>query len=130
MKKAIVIGAGFGGMAAAIRLKKKGYRIAFHPLAMVLHLRAPQGGLRFEKKQPFSEVDRLLSFVLFYVRYPNEYGFKSSIWTILRAGPLRKPNLINPIKHLLSWVNLVRAFYLSFRIKNQVKSSIKFLLEK
>ena len=27
MKKAIVIGAGFGGMAAAIRLKKKGYKV-------------------------------------------------------------------------------------------------------
>ena len=26
MKKAIVIGAGFGGIAAAIRLKKKGYK--------------------------------------------------------------------------------------------------------
>ena len=27
MKKAIVIGAGFGGMAAAIRLRKKGYKV-------------------------------------------------------------------------------------------------------
>ena len=27
MKKAIVIGAGFGGIAAAIRLKKKGYKV-------------------------------------------------------------------------------------------------------
>ena len=27
MKKAIVIGAGFGGMAAAIRLIKKGYKV-------------------------------------------------------------------------------------------------------
>ena len=27
MKKAIVIGAGFGGMAAAIRLVKKGYKV-------------------------------------------------------------------------------------------------------
>ena len=27
MKKAIIIGAGFGGMAAAIRLRKKGYKV-------------------------------------------------------------------------------------------------------
>ena len=27
MKKAIVIGAGFGGIAAAIRLRKKGYNV-------------------------------------------------------------------------------------------------------
>ena len=27
MKKAIVIGAGFGGMAAAIRLRKRGYKV-------------------------------------------------------------------------------------------------------
>lgn len=107
-----------------LRLKKMGYRIAFHPEAMVLHLKAPQGGLRFEKRQPFSEVDRLLSFVLFYVRYPNEYGFKTTIWSILRAGPLRKPNLVNPVKHFVSWLNLIRAFYISLKIKNQVKSSL------
>jgi glycosyltransferase involved in cell wall biosynthesis len=105
-----------------LRFKKEGFQIAFHPNAMVLHLRAPQGGLRFESSQPFTEVERLLSFVLFYVRYPKEYGFRKSMWTILRAGPLRKPNILNPIKHFLSWINLLKAFKISFEIKDKVKS--------
>ena len=29
MKKAIVIGAGFGGLASALRLKNKGYEVSF-----------------------------------------------------------------------------------------------------
>lgn len=105
-----------------LRFRREGYQIAFHPNAMVLHLRAPQGGLRFESSQPFTEVERLISFVLFYVRYPKEYGFRKSMWTILRAGPLRKPNILNPFKHFYSWINLFIAFKISFKIKNKVKS--------
>jgi hypothetical protein len=89
---------------------------------MVLHLRAPQGGLRFESSQPFTELERLLSFVLFYVRHPKEFIFRKSMWAILRAGPLRKPNILNPIKQFLSWINLLRAFKISLEIKDKVKS--------
>jgi GT2 family glycosyltransferase len=107
-----------------LRLKKNGHKIAFHPDAMIVHLKAPQGGLRFEASQPFTEIERLSSFVLFYLRYPNEYGFRQSIWTILRAGPFRKPNVINPLNHLKSWINLIITFVLCYNKKNIVKSTL------
>jgi len=105
-----------------LRLKKQGFKIAFHPNALIVHIKAPQGGLRFEINQPFTEIERLSSFVLFYLRYPHEYGFRKSMWTILRAGPLRKSNIINPINHFKSWINLFFTFYLSYKKRNFVKS--------
>jgi len=108
-----------------LRLKKEGYKIAFHPNAMVIHIKAPQGGLRFDAKQPFTEVERLISFVLFYLRYPKEYGFRKSLWTILRVGPFRKANVINPVNHFKSWCNLVAAFFISYKKRKSVKSILK-----
>ena len=105
-----------------IRLKKQGFKIAFHPNAMIVHIKAPQGGLRFEASQPFTEIERLSSFVLFYLRYPSEYGFRKSMWTILRVGPFRKANVINPFNHLKSWINLIITFYLSYKKRYLVKS--------
>lgn len=107
-----------------LRLKKLGYRIAFHPQAMVIHIKAPQGGLRFEAKQPFTEVERLLSYALFLFRYPNEYGFFLGLKAVLRAGPFRKANVLNPIKHLRSWLNLFRSFFVAYRVKGTIKSII------
>ena len=108
-----------------LRLKKLGYKIAFHPNAMVLHLRAPNGGLRFEKTQPFSEFDRIKSFVLFYVRYKNDKQNKMSLLTVLRAGPFRRANVINPYKHITSWYCLIKAFRFSLKEINMIKSILK-----
>jgi len=107
-----------------LRLKRSGYKIAFHPEAMVVHIKAPQGGLRFEVKQPFSEVERLLSYALFIHRYPTEYGFFESLKSILRAGPFRKVNVVNPINHIKSWRNLLISFIAAYRVKKSVKSII------
>jgi GT2 family glycosyltransferase len=108
-----------------LRLKKEGYKIAFHPGAMVIHVKAPQGGLRFDINQPFTEVERLVSFVLFYLRYPNEYGHFKSLWTILRVGPFRKNNVLNPINHFKSWFNLFVAFFISYKKRNNVNTILK-----
>jgi glycosyltransferase involved in cell wall biosynthesis len=108
-----------------LRIRNSNHKIAFHPDAMVIHIKAPQGGLRFESKQPFSESERLIGFVLFYLRYPNEYGFRKSMWTILRVGPFRKPNIINPIKHVISWFNLIRVFFKAYSKRKQVESILK-----
>lgn len=107
-----------------MRLKKASYKIAFHPDAMVVHIKAPQGGLRFEAKQPFTEKDRLLSYVLFLFRYPTEYGLLNGIWATLRAGPFRKVNALNPFNHVKSWINLGLSFIEVCKVKGTVKSTI------
>ena len=107
-----------------LRLKRSGYKIAFHPEAMVVHVKAPQGGLRFEAKQPFTEVERLLSYALFMLRYPKEYGIFVGLKSILRAGPFRKANVLNPINHIKSWRNLVISFMTAYKVKWSVKSII------
>ncbi len=108
-----------------LRLKKANHKIAYHPDAMVIHIKAPQGGLRFSSNQPFTEAERLVSFVLFYLRHPDEYGFLKSIWTILRVGPFRKPNVINPFKHIISWINLFRVFFIAKGKKNEIQTILK-----
>ena len=105
-----------------LRLKKQGFKIAFHPNAMIVHIKAPQGGLRFEVSQPFTEIERISSFVLYYLRYPNENRLIKIFWTILRVGPFRKANVINPVNHFKSWVNLIIACYLSYKKRYLVKS--------
>lgn len=107
-----------------LRLKALGYKIAFHPEAMVVHIKAPQGGLRFEAKQPFTEVERLKSYVLFLLRYPTEYGFFNGLKSLLRAGPLRKANVVNPYKHATSWKNLSLSLIAALKVKNRVKSTV------
>jgi hypothetical protein len=89
---------------------------------MIVHIKAPQGGLRFEVSQPFTEIDRISSVVLYYLRYPNENRLIKIFWTILRVGPFRKANVINPVNHFKSWVNLIIACYLSYKKRYLVKS--------
>jgi GT2 family glycosyltransferase len=118
------IGGYYEDADVGLRLKKNGYKIAYHPNAMVIHIKAPQGGLRFEVNQPFTEIERLSSFVLFYLRHPNEYGFRKSIWTILRVGPFLKSNVFNPVKHVKSWINVIITFFICYKKRKQVKSML------
>ena len=107
-----------------IRFRKKGYKIGFNPLAMVLHLKAPMGGLRFDMIQSNKDSEKLLSYVLFFVRYYKEIKKWEMIKIILRAGPFRKKNVINPFMHFRSWLQLFYCLFKSIKIKNKIKSSV------
>ncbi len=107
-----------------IRFRNKGYKIGFDPLAMVLHLKAPMGGLRFDNIQSNKESEKLLSYVLYFVRYFNGIKKWQMLKIILRAGPFRKKNVINPILHIKSWFQLFYCFFKAHKIKNTVKSSV------
>lgn len=108
-----------------IRFRRKGYKIGFNPLAMVLHLKAPMGGLRFDNIQSNKESEKLLSYVLYFLRYFNEIEKWQMIKIILRAGPFRRKNVINPLSHIRSWFQLLYCFNKAFKIKDTIKSSVK-----
>lgn len=107
-----------------LRVIKNGYKIIFNPDAMVLHLKAPMGGLRFTGVQAFTEKERLVSYCLFFIRYPFQFGFFTTLYAILRVGPFRKQNLLSIKKHFISWGNLLKAFYFSFKTRHTISSSI------
>jgi GT2 family glycosyltransferase len=107
------------------RIRKKGYKIGFNPKAYVLHLKAPMGGLRFDKIQPISTEIKFYSFLFFYIRYFkfNKYTIKD-FYKVLRAGPLKKENIKNIKNGILLWLRLPKLIIKAIKNKNLVNSII------
>ena len=61
-KKIIVIGSGFGGLAASLRLKAKGYKVTSNPLAR---------NLKAEANPPKPEPITIIFFAMFFMAYSN-----------------------------------------------------------
>jgi GT2 family glycosyltransferase len=108
------------------RIRKKGYKIGFNPKAYVLHLKAPMGGLRFDKIQPISTEIKFYSFLFFYIRYFkfNKYTI-IDFYKVLRAGPLKKENIKNIKNGILLWLRLPKLIIKAIKNKNLVNSIIE-----
>lgn len=92
------------------RLAKAGYRITFDPNANLVHLVAPSGGCRTAGNRAFNEFNKLASLALFWGKQLRGWVPKEYIWLLLRTGPFRRENVLNPIWQIISWYSLVRAF--------------------
>ncbi|MBR2648188.1 MAG: glycosyltransferase family 2 protein [Sediminibacterium sp.] len=107
-----------------LRVTKEGYLTVFNPEALVLHLKSPSGGLRFTGSQVYNERVRLMSYTLFLCRHPFAFGFFKTLYAVLRVGPFRKKNIINPIRHFRSWIIFLQALWYGFILRNNIKSII------
>ena len=61
-KKIIVIGSGFGGLAATLRLKAKGYKVTLKPLAR---------NLKADANPPKPEPTTIIFFAIIIMAYSN-----------------------------------------------------------
>lgn len=107
------------------RIREKGYKIGFNPKAYVLHVKAPMGGLRFDKIQPIPLDVKFYSFLFFYIRY-FQFNLQSikGFYKVLRAGPLKKENIINVKNSILLWYKLPKLIMRALKNKNSVNSII------
>jgi GT2 family glycosyltransferase len=77
----------------ALRLNKCGYRIAYLPTAILIHLRSPIGGLRVsDPANPSSHYEKSLSRMIFYLRYRAEGPRLLMSWQALRTTILMRSN--------------------------------------
>jgi GT2 family glycosyltransferase len=108
------------------RIRNKGYKIGFNPNAYVLHLKAPMGGLRFDKIQPIPIEIKFYSFLFFYIRYFefNIYAI-TDFYKVLRAGPLKKENIKNINSSIFLWLNLPKLVFKAIKNKKLVNSIIE-----
>ena len=105
------------------RIRKNGHKVGFHPDAMVLHLRAPSGGLRFDKVQPIKLEIKYYSFIFYYVRNFNlSFNQFSKLWLVLRTGPFLKKNFINPLVFFKFLLITPKLFIKAYKDRKKVKS--------
>jgi GT2 family glycosyltransferase len=108
------------------RIKRIGYCIGFNPKAYILHLKAPMGGLRFDKIQPISFHKKFYSFLFFYIRnFQFKLSYLKFFYKVLRAGPLMKQNIFTFNNGLYLWLKLPYYIIKSIKNKNQVISLLK-----
>jgi GT2 family glycosyltransferase len=107
------------------RIRARQYKIGFNPKALILHIKAPMGGLRFDKIQPISFHKKFYSFLFYYIRnFKFNFRYLIEFYKVLRAGPLMKQNIFTLQNGLFLWLKL--PFYIFKSIKN--KNSIISLL--
>jgi GT2 family glycosyltransferase len=108
------------------RIRAKGYKIGFSPMAFVLHLKAPMGGLRFDKIQPISFHNKFYSFLFFYIRnFQFNFKYIKQFYKVLRAGPLMKQNFFTFKNGLYLWLKLPYYILKAVKNKNEVISILK-----
>lgn len=100
------------------RIRKREYKIGFNPKASILHLKAPMGGLRFDKIQPISFHKKFYSFLFYYVRnFKFTIKYLLEFYKVLRAGPLMKQNIFTFHNGIFLWIKL--PFYIFKSVKNK-----------
>lgn len=107
------------------RIRDKGYKISYNPKAYIIHIKAPMGGLRFDKIQPISFDIKFYSFLFFYIRYFElNFYYILKFYNVLRAGPLKKEIIFNFKKCIILWIKLPFLIYKAIRDRNVIKSII------
>lgn len=108
------------------RIKKNGYNIGFNPKAYILHLKAPMGGLRFDKIQPISFHKKFYSFLFFYIRnFQFNFRYLKQFYKVLRAGPLMKQNIFTFKNGFFLWLKLPYYILKSVKNRNEIISILK-----
>lgn len=97
--------------------------VAYNPEAYILHLRVPTGGCRIGSKSLRSEYDNIIGYHLIYFRdyHIRDKGIRYLIST-LRAGPLRRENIVKPWRQPLAWFDFFKSLLRANLLRNQVKS--------
>ncbi len=109
----------------ANRIRNNGYKIGFNPKAYIIHIKAPMGGLRFDKIQPISIDVKFYSFIFYYIRnFELTFKYLLIFFNVLRAGPLKKENVLNIKNSLLLWIKLPFLLYKAIKDRNVIKSII------
>lgn len=95
--------------------------ICYSPQAFVVHYKAPSGGCRIRSKNNWSEYEILLSGFIFGWRHLNKKELPSHFWQMLRRGPLRKENIIEPWRQLWVWFIFAYVLIKSYSLKKRTK---------
>ena len=97
------------------RLIVSGYKVNSSRRAWLLHLKVPSGGCRIvSTNRP--EWQNSLGFFIYAFRHGRRTGeFNSLIWQALRAGPLRKYNIVKPWRQPIAWVGLIKGMIKGWR---------------
>lgn len=102
------------------RMTRSGGRIVFDPTAWVIHLRHATGGCR---DRSWREWQWTAGFVLYLFRHgPAPHGLEKRIFRVLRQGPLRKQNLLNPLRWPAAWVGLLGSIHYGWKNRNRISS--------
>lgn len=98
--------------------------IAYNPDAYILHLRVPTGGCRIGKKLERTEYETIIGYHLIYFRdfYLKDKNILYLLST-LRAGPLRRENVVKPWRQPIAWFAFIKSLFMSILLKGKVKSS-------
>lgn len=97
--------------------------IAFQPEAWLVHLRAPSGGCRINQNSAHTEADKLSGFHLFMIRHARGNQRLKLFRDSLRAGPLRRENLLSPWRWPAAWGGFFLSFWNAWMYRDVVKSS-------
>jgi GT2 family glycosyltransferase len=94
------------------RLICHGYPFVWDPSIWTIHLRLPSGGCRIPGSKLFPEWTKSTNFFLYKYRYPDDVPWKKVLIMALRAGPLRRENVIRPWSWPSAWASFLKAWWL------------------
>ena len=102
-------------MDFAFRATHRGALLIFEPAVWLTHLRASSGGCRIPERAEWSESQKIVSALVFFIRHlANDSAPASARRTVLkmivRAGPLRRENVVKLWRQPVAWFALIRAY--------------------
>jgi len=103
------------------RLRASGWRIVFRPEAWLIHLKSPSGGCRLVRNSSFSERNKLIGFTIYAFRHFHGSERMRLLYRALRAGPLRRENIVAPHRWWPAAAGYVAALRDGYRLRDQVK---------
>jgi GT2 family glycosyltransferase len=103
------------------RLRNAGWRVAYRPEAWLVHLKSPSGGCRLARNSSFSERNKLVGFTIYAFRHFHGAERMRLLCRALRAGPLRRENIVAPHRWWPAAVGYVAALRDGYRLRDEVK---------
>ncbi len=119
------VGSAFGeDYEMSARVRAAGMEIRYDPRLEVIHRLAPVGGCRTPGNKLLAEWSKTASYFLLLFRFgwrPHSF-WQIAVWRTLRAGPMRRENLVNPLRWPGAWLGLLRGLIYSWRRRNRITS--------
>jgi glycosyltransferase involved in cell wall biosynthesis len=92
------------------RLRARGDLFVWDPEIWLIHLRLPVGGCRIPGNRLFEEWTKTTNFFLYKYRYPEDKPWNEVLVSALRAGPLRRENVLNPLRWPQAWCGFLQGW--------------------
>lgn len=102
----------------AFRMARAGMRIVYDPEAAIVHLGAPTGGCRVLNNKIWTESSKSANGIAFGLRH---FGWLIPwpVWRLaLRAGPLRRENVLSPARWPFAWGAFLAGLPQAYRMAN------------